>query len=259
MDSGKIDMYKTALYLLLAVIVAMLSVIFVPIEPSSVIQSNRTDVSIQGVSFNISATGTATVYLNPDEVTVTLGVETLDMNAQASQQQNTLAMNAVIDSLRGLGIHDDDIRTVTYSLTEQYDYTRETRVFAGYRTAHHVTVTSNDVKKAGLIIDSASKAGANYIGEINFGLQDETRRAALLQAVTEATRNAYVKAEASSKVFGADQLKPVNVRAEQDIIYPLFRESLVVDVQGASTEVSPGQVSVSATVTVDFHASDLGI
>jgi uncharacterized protein YggE len=64
----------------------------------------------------VSTSGTSTVKVNPDKVSVTIGVETRGQSAEEAATSNAEAMEKVLQSLRDLGIADNQIRTNWYSV-----------------------------------------------------------------------------------------------------------------------------------------------
>ena len=64
----------------------------------------------------IHVSGTGTVTTSPDRVMITVGVVTENPDAAAAQQENAVKMNAVLTSLKKLGIPEDNIQSSGYSM-----------------------------------------------------------------------------------------------------------------------------------------------
>lgn len=121
----------------------------------------------------ISVVGTASVQVPPDMATVIIGVVTQDKDLQKAQAENTKQTKNVIKALNNIGIEDEDIQTINYSVNINYDYINGKQKFRNYEVRHVLQVTVKDVDQVGEVYDVAIKNGANVEGGVNFGLSNE--------------------------------------------------------------------------------------
>ena len=70
----------------------------------------------------VSTSGTATVKVDPDKVSVTIGVETNGGTAEEAAAANAELMEKVLAALRDLGIEDDQISTSWYTVYPTYEW-----------------------------------------------------------------------------------------------------------------------------------------
>jgi uncharacterized protein len=150
----------------------------------------------------IAVSGTGTATLAPDIAHFSAGVtETGAAVADAQNSVNTKT-NAIIDALRQGGVDvDKDVKTSDYSVQPQYTYPQNgAPVLNGYRVANNVNVTVRDIAKVGQLLDAVTKAGANQIGGVSFGLADP--EAASRVAREQAVQNAHDKADTLAKASG---------------------------------------------------------
>jgi uncharacterized protein YggE len=119
----------------------------------------------------VSTSGTATVSVNPDKVSVTIGVETRGETAKEAAEANAELMNKVIAALKGLGIADDQISTSWYSVNPVYEWRSPPCIeiypqppecapkseITGYSASNSVTVTLDADEDAGKVIDGQSR------------------------------------------------------------------------------------------------------
>src|SRR5438128_2583263 len=70
----------------------------------------------------IVSAGEATVRVTPDRAFVTLATEVLAPAPSEAQQKNAAAATSVRDSLKALRLPEDAIKTVSYSLSEEYEF-----------------------------------------------------------------------------------------------------------------------------------------
>ena len=200
---------------------------------------------------DVSSTGTASAA--PDLAVVRLAVEARADSADAARSQVAEDVASMRDALRALGVPDDDVRTTSYFVGPEYDYSRDGRELVGYRAVHAFEVET-DVDMAGDVIDAAVGNGATQVQGVQFTLTDETRSELREEALSEAVSNARSDAEtiASASDVSLGQLHSASTT---DVGYPrpipYAAEASAAD--GASTTVEPGPVEVTATVTVSYE------
>ncbi len=205
--------------------------------------------------------GSATATSSPDKVTIQFSVTTSDSSAQVSQQENAQLTAAVRSALIAKGISADDIETTGYSLYMDREYNYETRTYIekGYKTVHSMKVEMSDTTRAGELIDAAISGGANSIDGIYFGLSESKLQALSLQALEAAGANANEKAGALAEGLGVEVTRlmsasegytysPSPVRS-----YTLEEAAMDSAGSGVPTEVTPGQISVSATINAVYE------
>ena len=138
----------------------------------------------------ITVSGTGTVTMPTDEVTVYLGVETTSNDAATAQQINAEKMEQVIKALQDAGIAKEDMETSSYSIYPVRDYyygpypeiETEDPGITSYVVSNQLKVSVKDIDNVGEIIDSAVVAGANEVNSVSFTLSDETQQKAREQA-----------------------------------------------------------------------------
>jgi uncharacterized protein YggE len=151
-------------------------------------------------TLSISGSGSASATAN--QATVTLGAQTEDLSATKAIQDNAELMSAIIDALKGLGLTEDDIQTVSYSVYPKYDWTENGQVFKGYTVTNIVQVTLTDLDMVGPVIDEAAEAGANRIDGISFQLSGEKMEELKLNAYIAAMEDAEAKKDVITDKLG---------------------------------------------------------
>jgi uncharacterized protein YggE len=232
----------------------------------------------------LSISSTATTEVRPDQLSVTVGVETNDTTAQEAVSQNSNLTAQVIAAIRGLGIDENRIETSSYSVLPIYEYIQppqpcieiyppppgcETRQeIVGYRATNTVTITldvpffrmvsqSTPDVNAGQVIDAAVTAGANRVDGVVFFIspdrQQEIRDTLIGDAIANARQRANIAAEALEMTVSGVESATINL-----IDFPVFsldlREgSALAESASAPTQILPGQQEVSTTVNVVFY------
>ncbi len=230
----------------------------------------------------VSTFGMAVTKVRPNQLSVTVGVETNATTAQEAVFQNANLTAQVILAVRGLGINENQIETSSYFLSPIYEYIQppqqcieiyppppgcETREeIIGYRATNTVTATLDidaDLN-AGQVIDAAVGAGANRVDSIVFFIsqerQQEIRDSLIRDAIANARQRANIAAEALSMIISGVQSVTLN-----PVDFPIFsvglREGVVAeaaDSVSAPTQILPGQQEVSTTVSIIFYISTEG-
>lgn len=206
----------------------------------------------------LNVTGTGTVYMEADRVSVQMGVRLSGSDVALLQQQADATVKRICESLEGAGLEKTDISTANIYLYPQYDYSGETEKVAGYTINNTLTVLTADIENIGKYIDLAFAAGANTFDSINFSVKDDS--SARMQALELAVQNAHAKAEviasASGKKLG--EIEVISEGSRQDYYYAandglnVAYEKAAAE-EGAATTVRAAQVSVSASVEISYE------
>lgn len=118
-------------------------------------------------SRSIQVSGTATVYVIPDQAMIQLGVQSNGTSPDATRDANVQAIQRVIAAVKALGIDAKDIATDYYLVYPVYD-DYNSLVIKGYRINNTISITLHDVSRSGDVILVALKAGANEVQDVQF-------------------------------------------------------------------------------------------
>lgn len=197
----------------------------------------------------IVAGGEGRREVQPDKATIVLGVQTRSRTPAAAASANADRMTAIRAALTRAGVPAKDISTAHYSL---YFEQGRTPADTQYVASNMVTVETRQLDKVGQIIDTGLGAGANNINSLQYDLSDRTatQTAALGDAVGHARRQAEAMAAAAGGRLG--ELVELTTQQPQYQPYAMdvarYRMAAEMSV-AAPTPVSPGSVSIYATVT----------
>lgn len=211
----------------------------------------------------ISVTGNYQLSMDPDKAEIYLGAQTQATTALQSQQDNANIIAAVKNALYALGLTKADIETTSYSISPVYEYPKpcyesycplQLPKVVGYRTSHQLKIKTKNIDKVGQYIDAAAKAGANDVSSISFGLSDDKQKALYNQALTEASKNAREKANAIASGLGVHIKGVISANEGYVSVLPYYRTlAAASESNQASTEISPGMIQVSASVSVVYE------
>ncbi len=199
----------------------------------------------------LSVSGTGETSAVPDRAELSAGVVTEARSVAAALASNNEKMNAVLASLKKLGIPERAIQTSNFSVSPQYaPYDAKVpggQRILGYQVSNTVTVKVDDQARIGPALDALAAAGANQLGGISFSFKDP--KPLLADARAEAVKDARAKAEAYAGAAGVS-LGPILSISEGGVALP---QPMYMDkraVMAEATPVAAGESSVSASVTI---------
>ncbi|MDO8486026.1 MAG: SIMPL domain-containing protein [Candidatus Limnocylindrales bacterium] len=197
-------------------------------------------------TITVSATGSVTLV--PDVARVSVGVTVTKPTVKAARDAAGTSMNAIIASLKALGIDEKDMKTISIDLSPQYNNSPTPKVI-GYRMSEQLQVTVRDLDKAGDVVDTATANGATDVNGLWFEVGDPARAmdGARAGAIAQARASAQAMASAAGVSLGA-----VVSISDSSISYPgPYYGAAMRDTAG--TPVQPGTQDVQVAVTVIFE------
>jgi uncharacterized protein len=201
-------------------------------------------LTAQTTAASVTATGTATIYVQPDQAQLTVSVTTQGTTATAAGQQNANVTVAVTKAVTTVLGSSGSIQTVSYSVYPQYGTGAQSSTIVGYSATNSFQVTMTDLTLIGNIIDAANQAGATGVGNLTLGLQNPAP--SLQQALTAASKLGLANAGAIASGLGRTTGSVISAQ-QSSAVTPLV---VGVSTSAPTTPVQTGPVSVSATVTV---------
>ena len=151
-------------------------------------------------------TGTASIFVSPDQGQVLLTVSTLRSGVRAAIGDGNRAMTAVTNAIIAQGVDEEDIQTRSVTLSAEYDFIERTRVLAGFRYRNSIAVTVQAIENVGPVIDVAVDAGGNdlTIDGISFVVSNraEIEDEARLFAIDNGLAKASAMADRAGIVLG---------------------------------------------------------
>ena len=202
----------------------------------------------------ISTNGEAEKTVAPDQVVIYIGYTvTKDTAAAAQSDVNTVKDNVKTD-LEAIGIAESDMKE-NIRLDPAYNWSSGTQEIYGYTGTYSLEVKTTEFKRAGEIIDTATKAGANQINNVQFELKSETEKAIKQELFAQASQDARTKADSIATGLGTS-IKSVKSVSISDYYYPPimynYASAEMAKADVAQTSVSPGEMTVSVSVYVEF-------
>jgi uncharacterized protein len=123
----------------------------------------------------------------------------------------------------------------------------------GYRAENSLVVETSSFNVIGPIIDTAVGAGATQLGQLTFALRDDKK--ARSDALVAAANDAQLRAQTVARAMGVKIKRLLKIIVIGEIQpeaqpYSMVKNPSVLPRAAVSTPIKPGQVMVSATITV---------
>jgi len=201
----------------------------------------------------ITVTGTGNVSGVPNQLSLSMGVQTSAGSVATALRQANAAARSVAAVLRRSGVAAPDIETSGLSIYP--NYSNSSGVPSGYQVSEQLTVTLRRLSTAGSQISAAARAGGNAttIDGVSLNLSDTSTL--LASARAKAVADAKAKAAAYARALGRP-LGPVISMSEAAPAQPFqplpYAATPSASRAGSPVPVHPGTQQLSVTVTVVF-------
>ncbi|HVP45664.1 MAG TPA: SIMPL domain-containing protein [Bryobacteraceae bacterium] len=211
----------------------------------------------------VSVTGDAEIKVIPNQVVLSLGVETRDRSLAVARVQNDSLVRSVLDAIARFQVDPTDVQTDFIQVNIRYQSSAET-VVDHYVVEKSIAVTLKDVSKFEPLLTAVLEAGANHIYNVEFvttelrKYRDQARALAAKAAIEKANDLA---AAAGLKVVG----KPMNVSSYSygggswygrlhtmgaNVTQNVYQTG---DRGAAEGTIALGKISVTASVSMNFR------
>jgi uncharacterized protein YggE len=224
----------------------------------------------------IDVSGSAEIKVAPDEVDLSVSVESRDASLDLAKLQNDQGVAKTLDFLKHNGVKDKDVQTDYVSVEPVYDprdrndYATQTKPLF-YRVSKGIGIKLTDVSSFDGVLTGLIANGVNNVQGIDFRTSD--LRKYKDQARAMAIRAAKEKADAMASELGVKVGKPYNISVNDAGGWNNWSpnrwsggsfgggggggfQNATQNAAGAAGENGPtfaaGQISVSASVNVSF-------
>ena len=214
----------------------------------------------------ISVTGDADVRVAPDEVIITLGIETFDKELEIAKIENDERVSHVLALADDYDIEPRHIQTDHVSINPKYANYSD-GIITGFYVRKSIVITLRDIDKFEDLITSALDKGVNRIQGIQFRTtelrkyKDEARSLAIEAAKEKATALAGELEQEIDKPLAISETQTGwrsgyswwwgsywGSSIAQNVIQEVGSGSLSSD-----GTLAPGQITINAKVSVTFE------
>ena len=204
----------------------------------------------------IAVSGVGETRVTPDRAIINIGVYSRATTAAVAARENARKQQAIIDTLRALGIPREQIATTQFNVSPEMRHSPQTgrNEITGYAVNNTVRVEIRQLDQVASAIDASLAKGANQINSLDFIVfnVDEPRRRALAQAIERARADAETMARAAGGSLGtllelSTGYTPVPI-ARRDMMMAARAQAAEV-----ATPIEVGEEMVRAVVTARWQ------
>ncbi|MCZ7382158.1 MAG: SIMPL domain-containing protein [Candidatus Methanoperedens sp.] len=198
----------------------------------------------------LSVSGSASAFVVPDTVSLSLGVLTQAPSARETSDKNAVLMNAVLGALKNQGLTDKEIRTSVFSIQPVYSYPKDggAPTITGYSASNNVVVTTRMVGNLSDILDKSVSAGANQVNGISFMVSQEKQKQIHDELLAGAVKDAREKADKLAENLGV-KITGVSSTSISEGGIP---QPMALGISEKAAPIQPGQTEVSLSVQVTY-------
>lgn len=207
----------------------------------------------------LSVRGEAVLMVEPDQVSVSIGVVSEAKKVKIALRENSQKMQAAIDLLASLGFTEDDYQSQNFSIhpnwssrpTNSSHYKRE---IIGYTINNSLRLSTTRLEDIGDIIAAVAGAGVNQVQSIYFDLKNP--RQYREQAIRAASNNAKADANALAKANGVRLIKVYSMNLDNasasisQIPKAVMMESRAM--ADSAPPIQAGDIAVRASVSIVY-------
>ncbi|WP_421864024.1 SIMPL domain-containing protein [Motiliproteus sp.] len=210
----------------------------------------------------LSVRGEAVVSAPADSASLMLGVQNSAADADSAVQENNRLMQRLNKALLKAGVDEKELSTANFSVQPQWqprprnaeqDWQPQ---IIGYQVRAQLQLKTSKLTQVAGYIQAAIDAGANLVGQLSFGLEDNEAvyQQALRQATERARLHARVAAEAAGVELGA--IERIEVESGNPGRFEMAMASKSMARMSADVSVpvvAPGKIDVRAAVQLLFQ------
>lgn len=197
---------------------------------------------------SVTTEGRASMKVEPDRAHITVTAETRAPKTVDAQKQNAVAIDAVRASLRRIGLPDDAVKTGSYSVEPQMQYSDGKSKVIGAIARHSLDVRIDDLSKLGAVIDAAGAAGGTSVSDVRYDVKD--RAGIETRLLTEAVRDGMTRATAMAAGAGKDVLSVWRIDEQRNSVgpQPMYRMAAGAAEMAPQTQISPNEIEIQVRV-----------
>jgi hypothetical protein len=213
---------------------------------------------------SLGVQGEAVLRVPADQLRLRLGVITTHDLAEKALDENSRRLERVINALRKVGLDKEEYATGHFSIQPIWeprprsgDNNRPPRIL-GYRVSNSLNIRTGQLHKAGELIQTATEAGANNIGALQFTLADPDSHRA--EAIAAATKKGGRFARAAAEAAGVKLEGIISIQVDQARFTPIMMSRqrpeqvrLSTMAAPAAPPIDPDSIEVRATVSLEYR------
>ncbi|QBN17703.1 SIMPL domain-containing protein [Flavobacterium nackdongense] len=200
----------------------------------------------------INVAGEGKVKTVPDQVSITISIETKGSKAEEVKRENDKKMDGILKFIKKSNIPSEDFQTQRIALNPNYDYEKKKY---NYSAVQSVRILLKDLTKYDTLMEGLVNEGINRIDSVEFmsskmlQLQSEARKLAM--------KDAKAKAEDYVSVLGQKVGKAILISDTSQTYFPppprvYAMKAMAADEALPRETLAAGEIEITANVSVSF-------
>ncbi|WP_310377666.1 SIMPL domain-containing protein [Flavobacterium sp.] len=199
----------------------------------------------------INVSGEGKVKVIPDQVSISISLETKGTKADEVKKENDKKMDVVLKFIKKSAIAKEDFQTQRVSLNPNYDYEKKKHNYVATQT---VQILLKDLSKYDVLMEGLIEAGVNRVDNVIFKssnmaqLQSDARKLAM--------KDAKSKAEDYVSVLNQKVGKAITISDNSQVYYPqpvlYAMKSMAMNDSAPRETLAAGEIEITANVSVSF-------
>jgi len=202
----------------------------------------------------INVSGEGKIKVVPDQVSISISIESKGSNAVDVKKENDTKMDAVLKFIKSMNLPKEDYQTQRISLNPNYDYEKKKHNYIASQT---LDILLKDLSKYDVLMEGLVNTGVNRIDNVQF------KSSKLVQIQSDcrklAVKDAKLKAEDFVSVLGQKVGKAITITDNsqgynpQPIMYAA-KTMMAMDSMnnGQQETIAAGQIEIIVNVSVGF-------
>lgn len=200
----------------------------------------------------ITTNGEGKVKVVPDQVAISVSVESKGSKAADVKKENDSKIDAVIRYIKKMGVPATDFQTQQVYLNDQYDYAKKKHNYVATQT---IRILLKDIKKYDDLMEGLVDTGINQISGVEYksskieAHRSEARKLAVLDAQSKAKDLAGALGQTVGAAFTINDNSPNYPQPR----YEMMAMKMADSAMGGNETLAVGEIEVIANVSVAFH------
>jgi len=201
----------------------------------------------------INVAGEGKVKVAPDQVVISVSIETKGTRAEDVKRENDKKMDGILKFVKKSNIASEDFQTQRVALNPNYDYEKKKY---SYIASQKVQIVVKDLSKYDVLMEGLINEGINRIDNVEFKssnmiqLQSEARKLAMKDAKTKAEDFVSVLNQKVGKAILISDNSQTYMPAPAPRVYAMKSSS--TDEAMPRETLAAGEIEIIANVSVSF-------
>ncbi len=213
--------------------------------------------------------GTSSITQKPDNAEISFTVTKTAPLLQDAQNEANKQTNTIVSDLKNIGIPQNDIKTNNYSsypnttryntlqmMPVQIPPPQSSQTPTGFTVSENIVVNLRDIGKAGSVIDTATKDGAENVSGPSLSFSESTQQSLIGKTRVLAIKDAKQKAQSMADAAGIKLGRILNIQ-ENNTPYPIqpmmYGKAAVGTENSIPTQINPGENTITDTITLTYE------